>query len=97
MQLKLQLGHQELIGRTGNPAITGFQLPKVVWLQMEEPQAYVRLRQILLPKDYLGYVLTGELVTPSVRCRMFKPGASAMGRGHTQYHQDQSSSIPLGS
>jgi xylulokinase len=54
---------QELIQRTGNPAITGFQLPKLVWLQTEEPQAYARLWQILLPKDYLGYVLTGSLFT----------------------------------
>ncbi|MBD0303607.1 MAG: xylulokinase, partial [Tolypothrix sp. T3-bin4] len=54
---------QELIQRTGNPAITGFQLPKLVWLQAEEPQAYARLWQILLPKDYLGYVLTGSLFT----------------------------------
>ncbi|NMG22078.1 xylulokinase [Brasilonema bromeliae] len=54
---------QELIQRTGNPAITGFQLPKLVWLRTEEPQAYARLWQILLPKDYIGYVLTGELVT----------------------------------
>ncbi|HEY9607135.1 MAG TPA: xylulokinase [Allocoleopsis sp.] len=54
---------QELIQRTGNPAITGFQLPKLVWLRTEEPQAYALLRQSLLPKDYLGYVLTGERVT----------------------------------
>jgi xylulokinase len=54
---------QELIQRTGNPAITGFGLPKLVWLRTEEPQAYARLWQILLPKDYIGYVLTGESVT----------------------------------
>jgi xylulokinase len=54
---------QELLQRTGNPAITGFQLSKLVWLRTEEPQAYAQLRHILLPKDYLGYVLTGEAVT----------------------------------
>ncbi|MBD0304872.1 MAG: xylulokinase, partial [Tolypothrix sp. T3-bin4] len=54
---------QELIQRTGNPAITGFQLPKLIWLRTEESEAYTRLWQILLPKDYLGYVLTGEPVT----------------------------------
>jgi xylulokinase len=54
---------QELIQRTGNPAITGFQLPKLVWLRTEEPQAYAQVRQILLPKDYLGYVLTGKFIT----------------------------------
>ena len=54
---------QELIQRTGNPAITGFQLPKLIWLRQQEPQAYGQVLQILLPKDYLGYVLTGEAVT----------------------------------
>lgn len=54
---------QELIQRTGNPAITGFQLPKLVWMRSQEPQAYVQVQKILLPKDYLGYVLTGAQVT----------------------------------
>ncbi|MFQ4137979.1 xylulokinase [Nodosilinea sp. PGN35] len=54
---------QELIQRTGNPAITGFQLPKLVWLRQEEPQAYEQVQRVLLPKDYLGYVLTGAAAT----------------------------------
>lgn len=61
--IEAAIPRQELIQRTGNPAITGFQLPKLVWLRMEEPQAYTQVQQILLPKDYLGYVLTGELIT----------------------------------
>lgn len=61
--IETAIGRQNLIERTGNPAITGFQLPKVVWLRTNEPEAYARLRHILLPKDYLGYVLTGELAT----------------------------------
>lgn len=61
--LEAAVPRQELIQRTGNPAITGFQLPKLLWLRTEEPQAYARLRQILLPKDYLTYILTGAAVT----------------------------------
>ena len=63
VEIEATIPRQDLIQRTGNPAITGFQLPKLLWLRTEEPQAYTRLWQILLPKDYLGYVLTGELVT----------------------------------
>ncbi|HEY9611365.1 xylulokinase [Allocoleopsis sp.] len=62
-EIEVTISRQELIQRTGNPAITGFQLPKLVWLRTEEPQAYALLRHSLLPKDYLGYVLTGERVT----------------------------------
>ncbi|MBD3882411.1 xylulokinase [Phormidium tenue FACHB-886] len=52
-----------LIQRTGNRAVTGFQLPKLIWLRREEPQAFAQTRTVLLPKDYLGYVLTGNRVT----------------------------------
>ncbi|MBD2079831.1 xylulokinase [Leptolyngbya sp. FACHB-17] len=61
--IEATISRQELIQRTGNPAITGFQLPKLIWLRTQEPQAYAQIRQILLPKDYLGYVLTGSAVT----------------------------------
>lgn len=61
--IEAAISRQELIQRTGNPAITGFQLPKLVWLRTAEPQAYAQVRHILLPKDYLSYVLTGEFIT----------------------------------
>ena len=65
--IEAAISRHELIQRTGNLTNTGFQLPKLVWLRTEEPQAYAQVRQILLPKDYLGYVLTSESVTdPSV-------------------------------
>lgn len=57
------VNRQVLIDRTGNPAITGFQLPKILWMQHHEPQAFARTKRVLLPKDYIGYVLTGQQVT----------------------------------
>lgn len=63
VEIEAVIPRQELIQRTGNPAITGFQLPKLVWLRAEEPEAYALLRYSLLPKDYLAFVLTGERVT----------------------------------
>ena len=53
----------ELIRRTGNPAVTGFQLPKLVWLRSVEPENFAKTKHVLLPKDYLTLQLTGELVT----------------------------------
>ncbi len=52
---------ETFIGRTGNPPITGFQAPKLVWLRNEEPDNFAKTKHSLLPKDYLGYVLTGEM------------------------------------
>lgn len=62
-EIEAAVPRHALIQRTGNPAITGFQLPKLVWLRQAEPQAYEQVRQVLLPKDYLGYVLIGNAVT----------------------------------
>ncbi len=61
--IEAAIPRQDMIQRTGNPAVTGFQLPKLVWLRMAEPGAYAQVQQVLLPKDYLGYVLTGEPAT----------------------------------
>ncbi len=47
----------------GNFAITGFQAPKIVWLRDEEPENYARIDRILLPKDYVRLMLTGESAT----------------------------------
>lgn len=60
-ELEAAVPRSTLIARGGNPAITGFQLPKVLWLREAEPENFARLRHVLLPKDYLGYVLTGVM------------------------------------
>lgn len=44
---------------TGNPPLTGFQLPKILWLRNHEPENYRRLRKVLLPKDYIRFRLSG--------------------------------------
>ena len=46
-----------------NKMLTGFQAPKIVWLRDNEPEAYARVRKVLLPKDYVRLRLTGEYAT----------------------------------
>ncbi len=58
-----RVGAERLVEISGNPALTGFQAPKVLWLRDEEPDAYRRVAQVLLPKDYIRYRLTGEFAT----------------------------------
>jgi xylulokinase len=58
-----RVGAERLIEITGNPAITGFQAPKILWLRENEPDAYARVRRVLLPKDYVRLRLTGEYAT----------------------------------
>jgi xylulokinase len=56
-------GRKKLIGLVANPALTGFTAPKILWLRNHEPKNYERLRQVLLPKDYVRFCLTGEFAT----------------------------------
>ncbi len=59
-QIRDRLGKERLIQITGNDALTGFTAPKILWVAANEPDIYAKARQILLPKDYLRYKLTGE-------------------------------------
>jgi xylulokinase len=58
-----RVGAARLLELAGNPALTGFQAPKVLWLARHEPDAYARLASVLLPKDYVRLRLTGEHAT----------------------------------
>lgn len=48
---------------TANPPLTGWTAAKILWVRRHEPENYRRCRHILLPKDYLRYVLTGVFAT----------------------------------
>lgn len=48
---------------TANPPLTGWTAAKILWVRKHEPENYSRCRHILLPKDYIRYVLTGEFAT----------------------------------
>ena len=56
-------GRGALIDAVSNPALTGFTAPKILWLRKREPKNFERCRQVLLPKDYLRFRLTGECAT----------------------------------
>jgi xylulokinase len=55
-----QVGAETVLSCTANPVLTGFTLPKLLWVRDKEPHYFNRLRKILLPKDYVRFCLTGE-------------------------------------
>jgi xylulokinase len=57
------IGERRLIEITANPALTGFTASKILWVQNNEPEVYEKCAHILLPKDYIRYMLTGEFAT----------------------------------
>jgi xylulokinase len=57
------LGRGKVLDAIANPVLTGFTLPKLLWVRDHEPQHFDRLRKMLLPKDYVRFWLTGEFAT----------------------------------
>lgn len=56
-------GKARVLECTANPVLTGFTLPKLLWVRDHEPAHYDRVRKVLLPKDYIRFRLTGEFAT----------------------------------
>lgn len=48
---------------TGNLAMPGFTAPKLAWVARHEPEIFRQTATVLLPKDYLRLMLTGEKVS----------------------------------
>ncbi len=57
------IGAGRLLELTGNPALTGFTAPKLLWVRDQEPDIYAQAEQVLLPKDYIRYKLTDVYAT----------------------------------
>ncbi len=53
------IGKDKLSEYTANISFTGFTAPKVLWVKNKEPENFARIARIMLPKDYLAYMLTG--------------------------------------
>lgn len=53
------VGREKLSQYTANIAFAGFTAPKLLWLREQEPEHFARIAKIMLPKDYINYLLTG--------------------------------------
>ncbi|WP_417427171.1 xylulokinase [Hoeflea sp.] len=56
-------GREALLSLTNNRMLVGYTGGKIVWMQVHEPKLFDQVRHALNPKDYLRYVLTGEVAT----------------------------------
>lgn len=55
-------GRERCIELAGNPVLTGYTAPKIRWLLKHHPSKYRNMAQVLLPHDYLNFVMTGRAV-----------------------------------
>lgn len=46
----------------GNLAMPGFTAPKLLWVARHQPEVFAKVAKVLLPKAYVRYRLTGEMV-----------------------------------
>ena len=53
------IGKEKLSALTANIAFAGFTAPKILWMKENEPENFAKIDKIMLPKDYINYVLTG--------------------------------------
>lgn len=61
--LNTVIGKEKLSAYTANVAFAGFTAPKILWMKKNEPENFEQIRKIMLPKDYLIYMLTGTFAT----------------------------------
>ena len=47
---------------TGNLAMPGFTAPKLLWVRKHEPALFARTTHVLLPKAWIRFCLTGEMI-----------------------------------
>src|ERR1035441_9059202 len=57
------IGRENVLRYIANPVLTGFTLPKLLWVRDHEPHNFARVRKVLLPKDYVRFRLTGEFAS----------------------------------
>ena len=57
------IGKEKLSELTANIAFAGFTAPKILWVKNNEPEIFEKISKIMLPKDYISYMLSGSFAT----------------------------------
>ncbi|MCL2363089.1 MAG: xylulokinase [Defluviitaleaceae bacterium] len=57
------VGREVLLANAANIALTGFTLPKILWVKNNEPEIFKQIKMVMLPKDYIAYMLSGVAAT----------------------------------
>lgn len=67
--IRERIGLEKLGQWTQNPVGVGFQVCSLLWMRENRPEIYEKIRHVLLPKDYIRFLLTGEYGTePTDAC-----------------------------
>jgi xylulokinase len=58
--INAKAGAENVLRWTANPVLTGFTLPKFLWVRDHQPELFAKVRHLMLPKDYVRFRLSGE-------------------------------------
>ncbi len=61
--LREEIGNETIKKLTGNRLFPGATMPKLKWVQKNEPDVFAQIYRFVLPKDYIRYRLSGEIFT----------------------------------
>lgn len=56
-----RVGLDVLLEKTTNIPLTGYWGPKLMWVKKHQPEIFEKIANVLFPKDYLKFMLTGEI------------------------------------
>lgn len=62
-EIKSRVTEENILQITGSPGISMLPGPKILWIKKHESLVYEQIKKLLFPKDYIGYVMTGETAT----------------------------------
>lgn len=57
---QLQSNESDFLEKGGNLVMPGFTAPKLLWVQKYEPKIFDKVAAVLLPKDYVRLLMSGE-------------------------------------
>ena len=90
-EITAMVGADEVLRLTGNPVLPGFTAPKIVWVRQHEPEVYARIAQVLLPKDYVRFCLTGGFFSEVSDAS----GTSMFDVGRRQWSEDMARALEV--
>jgi xylulokinase len=62
-ELNTRIPEDEILKIAHNFCLPSYWAAKLVWVERNRPEDYERIHKVLFPKDYLRYLITGEIAT----------------------------------
>lgn len=62
-ELNSRISAEEVLSITASYCLPSYWAPKLLWLKKNKPEDFAKTRTVLFTKDYLRYMMTGEVAT----------------------------------